>query len=526
MALNIKVKVKDRDENKETSVKREVFIPEATPAENEVKREVFTPREAYVPEEKKETVSIVLPEEEKAETVTQDVFSFGGENERKQEKANRVFTEKGKKNIIFYFTDQQRWDSFTEDIMPNLTALAQEGITFDNCFTCQPVCGPARACLQSGVYATETGCFKNGIALPEDTYTLAHCFNAAGYETAYIGKWHLASDKDNDLKKAPIPKERLGGYGYFRGADVLEFTSDSTGGYLFDENGERIDFSGYRADCINDFALEYIDNYDSDKPFFMFVSQLEPHHQNSSRHFEGHPETVSLFADFPVPEELTYFRGNYEREYADYLSAVNRLDYNLGLLTDKLKEKGIYEDTVIVFTSDHGCHFKTRNAEYKRSCHDASTHVPLVIRGGAFTGGLIDRRLVSLIDLPVTLLSAAGITAPGNYRGIDLAGDRRRNEVYIQISESQCGRAVRTRDYLYSVSLSGYPAGMTVKGSPVYTEEYLYDIENDPMQLHNLIREPEYKIVRSVMKKLLLEQMKAVEGAKAVILPAVTARKK
>lgn len=526
MALNIKVKVKDKDENRDSSVKKEVFVPEMTAAEDEVKREIFMPREVYVPEKKQERESPVLPEEKTDEAVTEDVFSFGGEEVQGEEKSNRVFTDKGKKNIIFYFTDQQRWDSFTDDIMPNLTALAQEGVTFDECFTCQPVCGPARACLQSGMYATETGCFRNGIALPEDTYTLAHCFNAAGYETAYIGKWHLASDKDNDYKKMPVPEERLGGYGYFRGADVLEFTSDSRGGYVFDENGERIDFSGYRADCINDFALEYIDNYDSDKPFFMFVSQLEPHHQNTSRHFEGHPDTVSWFRDYPVPEELTYFRGNYEKEYADYLSAVNRLDYNLGLLADKLKEKGIYEDTVIVFTSDHGCHFKTRNAEYKRSCHDASTHIPLVIRGGAFTGGLIDRRLVSLIDLPVTLLSAAGITAPGSFRGIDLAGDKRRNEVYIQISESQCGRAVRTKEYLYSVSVSGYAAGMSIKSSPVYTEEYLYDIENDPMQLRNLIREPEYKIVRSAMKKLLLEQMKSVEGVKAVILPAVTAKKK
>lgn len=527
MALNIKVKVKDKDGNEESTVKKEVFVPEIKPDENEIKKEIFMPREVYLPERENESGrEVFMPSREKAEERTAEVFSQTEEETKDEVKENRVFTDKGKKNVVFYFTDQQRWDSFTEDIMPNLTALAEEGITFDDCFTCQPVCGPARACLQSGVYATETGCFKNDIALPEETYTLADCFNSAGYETAYIGKWHLASDKDHDHKKSPIPAERLGGYSYFRGADVLEFTSDSKGGYVFDENGEQIDFEGYRADCINDFALEYIDNYDSDKPFFMFISQLEPHHQNSSRHFEGHPDTVGDFADYPLPEELTYFRGNYEKEYADYLSAVNRIDYNLGLLIDKLKEKGIYEDTVIVFTSDHGCHFKTRNAEYKRSCHDSSTHIPLVIRGGGFRGGLIDRRLVSLIDLPVTLLSAAGITPPGNYRGIDLAGDKRRNEVYIQISESQCGRAVRTKQYLYSVSVPGYIAGMTSKSSPVYTEEFLYDIENDPMQLHNLIKEPEYKIVRSAMKKLLLEQMKSIEGVKAVILPAVTAKKK
>lgn len=523
LALNIKVKVKEKDSNEESTVKKEVFIPEIKPADNEIKKEVFMPRETYAPEEKAGEKEVFMPYQQES---TDEVFSQPEEEIIEDTDENKVFTDKSKKNIIFYFTDQQRWDTFNEDIMPNLMSLAMEGVTFDNCFTCQPVCGPARACLQSGMYATETGCFKNDIALPEETHTLADCFNSAGYETAYIGKWHLASDKDNDHKKTPIPKERLGGYQYFRGADVLEFTSDSKGGYVFDEKGNQIDFEGYRADCINDFALEYIDNYSSENPFFMFISQLEPHHQNSSRHFEGYPDTVEYFRDYPIPEELTYFRGNYEKEYADYLSAVNRLDYNLGRLVEKLKEKGIYEDTVIVFTSDHGCHFRTRNAEYKRSCHDSSTHIPLVIRGGEYIGGLIDRRLVSLIDLPATVLSMAGITAPGNFKGIDLAGEKKRDEVYIQISESQCARAIRTEQYLYSVSVPGYIAGMSAKSSPVYTEEYLYDIENDPMQLHNLIRNPEYKIVRSALKKVLLEQMKYAEGAKAVILPAIAEKKK
>ena len=87
-------------------------------------------------------------------------------------------------NIIFYFSDQQRSDTVTEDIMPTLCDLAKEGTRFENSFTCQPVCGPARACLQSGVYATQCGCFKNGVALPQNIKTLADYFNDAGYETA------------------------------------------------------------------------------------------------------------------------------------------------------------------------------------------------------------------------------------------------------------------------------------------------------------------------------------------------------
>ena len=99
-----------------------------------------------------------------------------------------------RKNIIFYFSDQQRWDTINEEVTPNLCELARQGVIFENNYTCQPVCGPARACLQSGVYATEIGCYKNGISLPRDITPLAHYFNEAGYQTAYIGKWHLASD--------------------------------------------------------------------------------------------------------------------------------------------------------------------------------------------------------------------------------------------------------------------------------------------------------------------------------------------
>ena len=318
-----------------------------------------------------------------------------------------------KKNIIFYFSDQQRWDTVNEQLTPNLMKLAEEGVMYQNNITCQPVCGPARACLQSGRYATQIGCVFNGIALPKGTKTLADYFNQAGYETAYIGKWHLASDRLPNIglhcEKTAIPKERLGGYKYFRGADVLEFTSHGYDGYVFDENGNQLDFKGYRADCINDYALEYLDKRDKEKPFFMFISQLEPHHQNDHHCYEGYKETIDNYKDYPIPKGLTAFKGDYKESYPDYLSAINRLDYNVGRLVEKLKELGIYDDTIIVYTSDHGSHFKTRNPEYKRSCHEAAVHTPLIIKGGNFTGGKKVDALTSLIDMPPTLLSMADI---------------------------------------------------------------------------------------------------------------------
>ena len=402
------------------------------------------------------------------------------------------------RNIIFYFSDQQRWDTINEEITPNLCELASEGVLFENEFTCQPVCGPARACLQTGTYATQNGCWSNAIPLPSGTKTLAEYFNEAGWQTAYIGKWHLGSDKLPGMgihcENSAVPKERQGGYQYWRAADCLEFTSHGYDGYVFDESGNKIEFKGYRADKINDFALEFLDNRNKSKPFFMFVSQLEPHHQNDHRRFEGYKDTVNNYKNYPIPADLSFLKGDYKEMYPDYISAINRLDYNFGKLVRKLKELGIYEDTVLIYSSDHGCHFKTRNLEYKRSCHDSCIHTPLIIKGGGFNGGKLEKRLVSLIDIPPTLLSLAEIPIPSEYTGFDLTKQienksEARKCVFMQISESQCGRAIRTSDYMYSVR-DLCPGGGFRPSSKVYFEDYLYDLKKTQMKKQTLLKAP------------------------------------
>ena len=438
-------------------------------------------------------------------------------------------------NIIFYFSDQQRWDTVNEEATPNLMQLAREGIQFENSYTCQPVCGPARACLQTGMYATQCGCYWNGVPLPQTIRPMAEYFNEAGYETAYVGKWHLASDRLPNVgfhcEKTAIPKERQGGYkNWWRAADVLEFTSHGYDGYVFDAEGNQIDFKGYRADCINDFALEYLDQKTSDDPFFLFISQLEPHHQNDRHCYEGPKETVEKFRDYPIPPDLSFLEGDYEKMYPDYMAAINRWAENVGRRGARLKEKGLYENTILIYTSDHGSHFKTRNLEYKRSCHDSATHTPLIIRGGPFQGGKKEERLVSLIDLPPTMLDLAGIPIPKSYMGHslvrELAGEEpERDCVFIQISESQCGRAIRTKQYKYSVRALA-PTGYTIHRSPVYFEDYLYDLTKDPIEKNNLIKDRSYVFVRQKMKKLLLREMERAGEKKPVILPAYRSRNK
>ncbi len=445
-------------------------------------------------------------------------------------------------NIIFYFTDQQRWDTcgcFGQplDITPNLDALAREGVKFDNAFSPQPVCGPCRALFQTGKYPTETGCFRNNIMLPAGVKTLGQYIEEAGYETAYIGKWHLASD--GELEKPPaidhtvtaIPRELRGGYtGFWRAADVLEFTSHGYDGFVFDENDQRVDFKGYRADCINDMALEFLDGYTGEKPFFMTISQIEPHHQNDRKHYEGPEGSKERFKDFVLPEDLKALGGNAAEEYPDYLGQCASLDENLGRLVAKLKEKGLYENTVILFASDHGSHFLTRNRDehlngyddYKRSCHDACLHVPLVIAGGPYRGGRAVEELVSTASLPKTILALAGVDVGGAMIGenlldvVEKKADNRPNEIFAQISESRVGRCIRTARYTYSVYAPGVNGGEAA-ASDRYADDFLYDMEQDPHQLNNVVTDPAYAQVKAELRARLLDWIWQAEGARPVI---------
>ncbi len=445
-------------------------------------------------------------------------------------------------NIIFYFTDQQRWDTcgcFGQplDITPNLDALAREGVKFDNAFSPQPVCGPCRALFQTGKWPTETGCFRNNIMLPAGVKTLGSYIEEAGYETAYIGKWHLASD--GELEKPPtidhtvtaIPRELRGGYtGFWRAADVLEFTSHGYDGFVFDENGRRVDFKGYRADCINDLALEFFDQYDGEKPFFMTISQIEPHHQNDRKHYEGPEGSRERFKDFVLPEDLKVLGGNAAEEYPDYLGQCASLDENLGRLVARLKEKGLYENTVIIFASDHGSHFLTRNRDshlngyddYKRSCHDAALHVPLVIAGGPFKGGVAVEELVSTASLPKTILALAGVDVGDAMIGenlldvVEKKDDNRPNEIFAQISESRVGRCIRTARYTYSVYAPGVNGGEAAAAGR-YSDDFLYDMEKDPHQLNNVVADPAYLQVKAELRSRLLDWIERAEGTRPVI---------
>jgi arylsulfatase A-like enzyme len=427
-----------------------------------------------------------------------------------------------KPNVLVFFTDQQRADTTGVhgcplDLTPNFDRFAQEGTHCFHAYTCQPVCGPARSCLQTGMYATATGSWRNGIGLDQSLPNLGTTFSQAGYQTGYIGKWHLATHEHIGA----VPKEQRGGYAFWLASNLLEFTSDAYDCTVFDGEGKPVKLPGYRVDGITDAAIRYIDSAtQSDQPFFLFLSYIEPHHQNHRDDYPAPTGYAERYAGRWIPPDLQTLGGTSAQHLPGYFGMIKRLDEAFGRLLDTLKSLGILENTVVVYTSDHGNHFKTRNAEYKRSCHDASLRVPTALSGPGFSGQGRLQNMVSLVDLPPTLLDAAGLAIPETMQGRSLLrrADGWPGEIFAQISESQIGRCIRTHRWKYSVIAAGID-GNRQPGSDTYTEDCLYDLEADPYELQNLVNHPSHVAVREHLRERLLARMAEAGEPPATILP-------
>lgn len=419
---------------------------------------------------------------------------------------------KRKPNVIVFFTDQQRWDTTGVhgnplDLTPNFDKMAQAGTHLYNSFTCQPVCGPARSAFQTGRYPTETGCYHNGVPLPPNTKTLAEQFKNGGYQTGYIGKWHLAAEE-------PVSPERRGGYDFWLASNGLEHTSDAYDTVVYDNDSQPVKLPGYRVDALTDAAIRYIDT-NQDDAFFLFISYLEPHHQNQTDDYPAPEGYREKYTSTWIPPDLQALGGNAHQSLGGYYGMVKRLDEALGRINDTLKSLDLEDDTIILFTSDHGCHFRTRNVEYKRSCHESSIRIPTAIKGPGFNQGGQKRELVSLIDFPPTLLDAADLEIPEEMSGrsfMPLVNGEKDwpEEVFIQISESQVGRSIRTKKWKYSVS---DPTKDSVHDSKSdhYIEEFLYDLEVDPYELTNLVGLKSHQEVANKLKERLLRKIEEVE---------------
>ena len=434
-------------------------------------------------------------------------------------------------NVIVFFTDQQRWDTTGVhgnplDLTPNFDRMAQRGSHFYNAVTCQPVCGPARSCWQTGMYATRTGCYRNGIQLPDNIPTLGTCFRDNGYQTGYIGKWHLyAPPGGEEAAAGPVPAVHRAGYEYWLASNLLEFTSEPYQTTLYDSANQPVRLPGYRVDALTDAAIRYIDTNHKKGPLFLFLSYIEPHHQNRMDDYPPPDGYRERYQGRWVPPDLAALGGSTHQHLGGYYGMVKRLDEAFSRLQDTLKSLDLTSNTVLMYTSDHGCHFKTRNNEYKRSCHESSVRIPTAIQGPGFNSGGQIHEPVSLIDFPPTLLNAAGIPVPATMQGRSLLPLVRRDtagwpeEAFIQISESQVGRAVRTQRWKYGVDAPDRD-GNRDAGADHYVEQYLYDLEADPYELTNLVGLDSHTEVSALLRDRLIRRMVEAGETAPVIDPA------
>jgi len=421
-------------------------------------------------------------------------------------------------NFIVFLTDQQRWDTAGSygnplGLTPNFDKMASEGTYFQNAFTPNPLCGPARASIQMGKYPSTIGCFRNGIPLPEGDPTIAGYLKEIGYTTAYVGKWHLATTE-------PVVKEQRGGYDYWMAANRLEWTSEPYNTVVFDNDNTECFLPGYRTDAIIDAGIKFVHsvvNRDKD-PWFLFLSLLEPHHQNKvDNYISPHTGAKRKFSWYPG--DLLQLVGSSRIQIDGYLRTIERIDNGLGRLMDAVESLGVKENTNIVYASDHGCHFRTRNSEYKRSPHESSIRIPMAGVGPYFNGRGVVPNLVTLIDIPTMILDAAeyegvlsmegGKLGNGVHQNYVKRDDRDDEEesVLIEITEKKIGRAIRTRRWKYGVVQSSSNKSRNGKVQQ-FSERVLYDLESDPNELNNVIGVREYNDVKEKLAYLLRQKIR------------------
>lgn len=436
-------------------------------------------------------------------------------------------------NIILIISDQFRWDCVGAmglnpmNLTPNMDAMARKGILFRSAICNQPVCAPTRASMFTSQYPSKHGVWKNGLGLATNATTIATALRGAGYTANYIGKWHLAgNDGQGDKEKlGPVSPAHRGGFDdLWQASNVLELTSHPYEGDLYDNRGEPIHYSGiYRTDFMTQLAQKFLRS--AKKPFFLTLSYLEVHHQNDIDAFVPPKEYAGRYKDFFVPQDLRPLPGSWPHQLDDYYGCVAKIDETVGNIRKTLRETGLDKNTIVAFVSDHGCNFKTRAPEYKRTPHESSIHVPLIIEGPGFNKSRQIEELVSHVDLAPSLLHAAGVPVPSTMQGrsflplLEGQTGEWRNEVYFEMSEFVSGRGLRTPQYTYAVAAPKHPNWRPVPHSDEYVEYMLYDLYADPYQHTNLAGRVPYAKVTEDLRSRMQARMAEASDEHATLTP-------
>jgi arylsulfatase A-like enzyme len=398
-------------------------------------------------------------------------------------------------NIVFVFADQMgayatgyAGDSNVQT--PFLDKLAGESVNFRNATSTCPICTPFRACLLSGQYPLTHGLFMNDLCMPDNGHSLGQELKMAGYDTAWIGKWHL----DGHGRTNPIQKARRQGFDYWK---VLECTHDYNNSQYYAGDDETPRFwDGYDAYAQTDDAADYIENHaNTEKPFALFLSFGTPHDP-----YDSAPEELKAL----YPEDELVMRGNVpeyrydhaKKQLSGYYAHITAIDKCLEQLDEALNKNGITNNTILVFTSDHGdcieshwhCNTPERGMR-KQTPYNEAVMVPFLLR---YPNKYDAKEITTPIgspDIMPTILEICGIEIPQTVEGISL-----KKTIDLDVTPERQG--VLIANYHPFADWRTERGGKAYRG--VRTERYtfvrdlngpwlLFDNQEDPFQLTNLV---------------------------------------
>jgi arylsulfatase A-like enzyme len=413
-------------------------------------------------------------------------------------------------NLLFVFSDQHRWCDLgcygnPEVFSPHLDRFSSEAIRFENCISNSPVCVPARGSLLSGLYPLRHRAITNDLPIRTDLASIAFPLNQAGYQTGYIGKWHLGGvPRDRYIPK----EERLG----FQEWKVCNCSHAYQNAYFFDEENRRVEVEGYEPVAQTSLAVDFI-HRQSGHPWGLVLSWGPPHDpyfeipqpylDRYSNHFLHLRENVQDFAI--LNQQISLTRDQIRDNYRGYYAHITALDEQFGRLLLALEETGQDKNTLVVYTSDHGDMLGSQGLTNKQLPYEESIHVPLLARLPGVTRMGVTDELISLVDLPVSLLSILGFELPGLPDGRDLSclftqvGVKGLDACYI-VEYTACHQAVARGEREWrGLRTPRY----TFARSAIDDGFLLTDHITDPYQLHNLVHQPQFQALRTELSKML-----------------------
>jgi arylsulfatase A-like enzyme len=429
-------------------------------------------------------------------------------------------------NILFVFTDDQRYDAmsvvqreqgerarFPWLETPNMDRLAAEGIRFRNAFVVNSLCSPSRAVNLTGRYNHLNGIASNFRDFPTDNVTYATLLRDAGYATAYIGKWHMGSQKERpgfDYAASFIGHSR-----YFNPEFIVQ--------------GKKVPHTGWIDDITTDYAIDYLESRKGSKqPWLMTVGFKTPHGPfepppRTQQHYQNARARVVPNFNAPAPYANEKFKqsvagrelGETTRTNLGYFRCLTAADQCLGRLLEAVDQNGFRDNTVVIYTSDNGFYLGEHGLGDKRSDYEESLRVPFIVRypplGDAASGRTCDRMVLNL-DLLRSLLDFAEVEPPNQIQGRSwkplLVGDVedfRKSWFFEYFAEAQRGSRIPD---IYGVRTENSKL-VVYPGHPEWTE--MFDLAKDPYEINNLYNNAEHAAMRSGLEKELERLLREVE---------------